>query len=146
MSPAGVWRQRVTVRHARVQRGVEWYVGQRFAVLSGGTSPAETGSASPWASGSSSATSDSDVRTLRITVTGKRVTPAPARVDLASGERLRLVITVDHDDQVHVHGFEVEREVTAGEPLTIDLTGGEPGLYEVETHEPELRLLQVLVR
>jgi hypothetical protein len=79
-------------------------------------------------------------------VTGKRVTPAPARVDLSSGERLRLVITVDHDDQVHVHGFEVKRDLTAGEPVTIDLTGGEPGLYEVETHEPELRLLQVLVR
>jgi hypothetical protein len=103
------------------------------------------GAASP-ASGSTSETSEPDVRTLQITVTGKKVTPAPARVDLASGTRLRLVITVDHDDEVHVHGFEVEREVTAGKPVTIDLTGGEPGLYEVETHDPELRLLQVLVR
>jgi hypothetical protein len=83
---------------------------------------------------------------VRISVTGKRVTPAPARVDLASGARLRLVITVDHDDEVHVHGFEVEREVTANQPVTIDLTGGEPGLYEVETHHPSLRLLQLLVR
>ena len=79
-------------------------------------------------------------------MTGKQVTPPPARVDLAPGSRLRLVITVDHDDEVHVHGFEVEREVKAGTPVTIDLTGGEPGLYEVETHHPSLRLLQVLVR
>ena len=79
-------------------------------------------------------------------MTGRQVTPAPARVDLATGARLRLVITVDHDDEVHVHGFDVEREVTAGKPVTLDLTGGEPGLYEVETHHPSLRLLQVLVR
>jgi hypothetical protein len=67
-------------------------------------------------------------------------------VALAQGERLRLVVTIDHDDEIHVHGFEVEREAKAGQPVTIDLTGGEPGLYEVETHHPPLRLLQLLVR
>jgi hypothetical protein len=86
------------------------------------------------------------VRTLRITVAGKQVTPAPSRVDLAQGERLRLVVTIDHDDEIHAHGFEIEREATAGQPVTLDLTGAEPGLYEVETHHPSLRLLQVLVR
>ena len=79
-------------------------------------------------------------------MTGKRVSPAPGRVELNQGERLRLVITVDHDDQIHVHGFEVEQKVTAGQPVTIDLTGAEPGLYEVETHQPSLRVLQLLVR
>jgi len=79
-------------------------------------------------------------------VAGKQVTPAPSRVDLAPGEQLRLVVTIDHDDEIHAHGFEIEREATAGQPVTLDLTGGEPGLYEVETHHPALRLLQVLVR
>lgn len=74
------------------------------------------------------------------------MSPAPARVQLRQGERLRLVVTVDHDDEIHVHGFEEEREVKAGQPVSIVLTGGEPGLYEVETHHPELRLLQILVR
>ena len=45
-----------------------------------------------------------------------------------------------------MHGFEVEREAKAGQPVAIVLTGGESGLYEVETHQPELRLLQLLVR
>jgi hypothetical protein len=79
-------------------------------------------------------------------VTGKKVTPAPNRVPLGQGERLRLVVTVDHDDELHLHGFDIERPVKAGQPLTVDVTGGEPGLYEVETHRPALRLLQILVR
>ena len=79
-------------------------------------------------------------------MTGKRVSPPPGRVELDQGERLRPVITVDHDDAIHVHCFEVEKKVTAGQPVTIDLTGAEAGLYEVETHHPELRLLQPLVR
>ena len=113
---------------------------------SGPSSAGSSSGASSAASSSPSASSDADVRTVRISVAGKRVTPAPGRVDLDSGARLRLVITVDHDDEVHVHGFDVERELTANQPVTIDLTGGEPGLYEVETHHPSLRLLQVLVR
>ena len=35
---------------------------------------------------------------------------------------------------------------SSGQPVTIDLTGAEPGLYEVETQEPSLRVLQLLVR
>lgn len=79
-------------------------------------------------------------------MTGRTVTPAPAVVQLEQGATLRLVVTSDHDDELHAHGFEVETELTAGKRATIDLTGGEPGRYEVETHDPALRLMVVQVR
>ena len=85
-------------------------------------------------------------RTITITVQGKKVTPAPQTVDLGVGESLTLVVTSDHDDEIHAHGFEVEGRLRAGQPSTITLTGKEPGLYDVETHEPALRLLMVAVR
>ena len=85
-------------------------------------------------------------RTITISVQGKKVTPAPSRIEMRSGQTLRLVVTSDHDDELHAHGFDVERELTAGQATTVDLTGAAPGLYEVETHHPELRLLQVVVR
>jgi plastocyanin len=87
-----------------------------------------------------------DVRTITITVQGQRVTPPPARVTVEHGQMLRLVVTSDHDDELHAHGFDVDRELTAGQATTVDLSGAEPGLYDVETHHPELRLLQVQVR
>jgi plastocyanin len=79
-------------------------------------------------------------------VTGTTVKPAPSTVDLAVGESLTLTVTSDHDDELHVHGFEVEKELSAGEPLSVTLTGKAPGVYEVETHHPELRLLKIAVR
>ncbi|GAA4346948.1 hypothetical protein GCM10023145_05460 [Angustibacter luteus] len=85
------------------------------------------------------------MKTIEITVNGKDVTPAPARVKIAPGETLRLVVTADHDDELHAHGFDVEKELKAGVPTAVDLVTDEPGLYEVETHHPELRLLQVQV-
>jgi len=87
------------------------------------------------------------IRTLAITVTGNEVSPEPTQVDLAVGETLSLVITADAGSEVHVHGFgEIAEPVTPGVPVTIELTGNEPGVYEVELHDPDLLLLQVAVR
>lgn len=87
------------------------------------------------------------VRTLEITVTGTTVEPAPAQVDLAVGETLRLVITADGGSAVHAHGFDgTEVPITPGEPATVELTGDEPGVYEIELHDPDLLLLRVAVR
>ena len=83
---------------------------------------------------------------IAITITGSTVTPAPSQVDLATGAVLELVVTSDHDDELHAHGFEVEAALTAGQPATVRLVGGEAGVYEVETHEPALTLLTVAVR
>jgi plastocyanin len=85
-------------------------------------------------------------RTIEVTITGKKVTPAPSTIDLKVGETLTLVVTSDHDDEIHAHGFEVEGELKAGTPSTVTITGTEPGLFEVETHEPPLRLMMIAVR
>jgi hypothetical protein len=67
-------------------------------------------------------------------------------VDLGVGEELTLTVTSDHDDELHIHGFEVEKELVAGTPTTVTVTGDQPGVYEVETHHPELRLMKIAVR
>ena len=111
--------------------------------------PSSSSSSSPSVSPSSSSSSSPAARGrgLNITITGKKVTPAPGTVDLAVGEKLTLVVTSDHDDQLHVHGFDVvEEELRAGVPTTVTVTGKDPGVYEVETHEPALRLLKIAVR
>jgi hypothetical protein len=79
-------------------------------------------------------------------VKGTRISPAPATVDLPVGETLTLTVASDHDDTLHVHGFDVEEELPAGTPVSVELTGKAPGVYEVETHHPELRLLKIAVK
>ncbi|GAA4724637.1 hypothetical protein GCM10025782_23380 [Pedococcus ginsenosidimutans] len=110
-------------------------------------SPSPASSSSSGSSSSSSSTSPAPQgRTLRITITGKKVSPAPSTVDLAVGEKLTLVVTSDHDDELHLHGFDVEDKLKAGAPTTVTVTGKDPGVFEVETHEPPLRLLKIAVR
>lgn len=108
---------------------------------SAGTASSAAGSAA----GSSQAGAASSARTIDVTVKGTSITPAPATIPLKVGETINVVVTSDHDDEVHAHGFEVEKEVKAGVPVTLQLTGDVPGVYEVELHHPALTLLQIAV-
>jgi hypothetical protein len=111
-----------------------------------GAGACSSASPEPGAGGGGGVVSTGSVRRLAVTITGTTVTPAPAQVDLPIGSTLELVVTSDHDDELHAHGFDVEAPLKAGVPTTIRLTGKEAGSYEVETHEPALTLLTVAVR
>lgn len=80
-----------------------------------------------------------------ITVVRGKVS-GPDRVEVNQGQRVRLVITSDRADQVHVHGYEIEKPLPAGRPVTIELTATKTGLFEIETHEGGRLLTQLLVR
>ncbi|NYG07723.1 plastocyanin [Phycicoccus badiiscoriae] len=117
----------------------------------GGTASATVSSSSSSGSSASSPSSStpsssSTGRTIAITVTGNKVSPTPTTVSLRVGESLTLTVTSDHADQLHLHGFEIEKDLVAGKPLSVTVTGAQPGVYDVETHHPELRLLKIAVQ
>jgi hypothetical protein len=99
---------------------------------------------------SSSPTSDppstSAARRIDITVTGRQVTPKPATVNISVGESLTISVTSDQDNQLHAHGFDIEQDIKAGQQTEVTVKGAKTGVFEVELHEPELRLFQVAVR
>ncbi len=57
-----------------------------------------------------------------------------------------MTVTSRDDNELHVHGLEIERPLPAGAPVELTLTFPDPGVYPVETHEPELLLLRFTVR
>jgi heme/copper-type cytochrome/quinol oxidase subunit 2 len=110
----------------------------------GGDSTSATSASSP-APGAATPSSAS-ATVVRVTIRGKNVSPAPGDVNVPVGTTLRLIVTSDHDDQLHAHGFDVEVTLTAGRPTTLDLRATTPGTYEIETHHPPLTLMHVVVR
>lgn len=110
------------------------------------------GNGGPSTSGSSAtsigtASSTDKVKGVEIVVSVKdgTVTPPTHRVKVKQGTHVQLLVTSDVDDEVHVHGYDIEREVAAGETATIDVTADQKGVFEVETHESGLQLLQLEV-
>jgi plastocyanin len=111
-----------------------------------GDASASATTSSATASASGSGSPSADVVEVSVAVKDGKVSPKTHRVQVAKGATVRLIVTSDVDDEVHVHGFDIEKELSAGQPTTIDLTADQTGLFEVETHESELQLLQLEVK
>jgi plastocyanin len=114
-------------------------------VACGGTDDEPTQDAAP--APTDSATGDpARLRVVNVEITDGRVSTDEDRVELAPGSTVRLVVTSDVDDELHVHGVDETAAIVAGEPTTLEFTLDEPGLFEVETHGSDLLLLQLLVQ
>jgi hypothetical protein len=86
---------------------------------------------------------------VEVTVVGDTVTTASDRVDAEVGQTVRITVTSDHAEEVHVHGFDLSVDLEAGEPGEIEFEVTDdpgPGLYEVELEESGLLLFQLEVR
>ena len=112
------------------------------------TTPESSSSASltPTGSPSGSPSGSVGIETVTVDVRGGRVEPAPARVEVDPGTQVRLVLTSDADNELHVHGVELERAVTANQPLTVTFIADQAGVYDVELHDPQLLLFKLAVR
>jgi hypothetical protein len=84
-------------------------------------------------------------KTVVITVAGKKVSPKPGKVEVKKGEPVLLVVITDSDNEVHVHGADIEKETKRAQPTQIPLTFKEKGSFEVELHHPELLLTKFIV-
>ena len=95
---------------------------------------------------SGGATSEGDTVAVTVTREGDEFTPNGERVELEVDQTLVLTIDADEAGEIHVHSTpEQEIEYAAGtseHELVID----RPGVVEVESHDPDVVLLQLEVR
>ena len=84
------------------------------------------------------------VPTIEVAFAGGQVTGGARRHEVPLGEKVRLRVTSDVADEVHVHTYDVTGSVGPGQPVEIELTASIPGQHEVEL-EGKGRTLLVLV-
>lgn len=106
-------------------------------------SPAAPPSASP--SETPAPVPSANTQVVEVSLKGGKATPNGDRLAVPKGTILRLEITSDHADEVHVHGYDVEIPVKAGSKMTKDITLDQVGRFEIESHEPALTILQLVV-
>jgi heme/copper-type cytochrome/quinol oxidase subunit 2 len=103
----------------------------------------------------SSATSTSEATTstagfsgklIEIKVTGDQVETAERRVTVATGEKVRIRVQSDVADEVHVHGYDLKKDVAPGKPAVIEFTADVPGSFEVELEEAHRKLIDLQVQ
>ena len=81
---------------------------------------------------------DADLSEADPTVTVEVVGGAPVggyqRVEIDLGSVVALRVTADTSDELHVHGYDILREVSDGHPVHFAFTAEIPGVWEVELH------------
>jgi hypothetical protein len=56
-----------------------------------------------------------------------------------------MVVTSDVADEVHLHGYDIEKELSPGTPVTLQFDATIAGVFEVELHEAGTVLLRLQV-
>ncbi|HWG94333.1 MAG TPA: hypothetical protein VNU66_08935 [Mycobacteriales bacterium] len=83
-----------------------------------------------------------DAQVIAITVAGGEVTGVQPRTQVPVGTRVRLTVTSDVTDEVHVHGYDEYLDLVPGQAAQLEFVADTPGLFEVELHDSR----QVLTR
>lgn len=90
--------------------------------------------------------SSSTSAALAVTIRGDKVRPNGERVEVPAGKPIRLKVDSDRAAELHVHSSpEQELEVEKGRH-TLTFTVKTPGIVDVEEHESNTVLFQLVVR
>jgi hypothetical protein len=106
------------------------------------TATAGSGSTASSGSGSSSAAAE---QRIEVTFADGKAGGDTGRVQVAAGTAVTLVVTSDVADELHVHGYDIEKELTPGTPATLQFDATVTGVFEVELHEADTVLLRLQV-
>jgi len=115
--------------------------GKKADPSAAGTS--SSGSASSSASGTPSAGTE---QRIEVTFTHGKAGGDTGRVPVALGTSVSLVVTSDVADEVHLHGYDIEKELSPGQPATLQFTADVAGVFEVELHHAGTVLLRLQVQ
>ena len=99
------------------------------------TTPAET----PAPSTDETATPETPAvpAVTRIALRGGEVVGGPKTITVTKGDRVRIVVTADAHDDMHLHGYDIEKPVEAGQPARFDFKANLEGQFEMESHVAE---------
>jgi ABC-type glycerol-3-phosphate transport system substrate-binding protein len=82
-------------------------------------------------------------KVITIRVVGGQPQGGIQRPTIDQGDKVVLVVRTDSGEAVHLHGYNIEKEIVPGKPLRLPFTANIAGRFEVELH-PTDTLLAVL--
>ena len=80
-----------------------------------------------------------------IIVRGGEPVGGVEELEYSAGEEIRFRVSSDAADEVHVHGYDVEKEVPAGRTVTVSFPAEIEGIFEVELHGSEAQIAELRV-
>jgi hypothetical protein len=83
---------------------------------------------------------------IRIVVMNGAPEGGIVREAVDNGDRVVLIVRSDVSDHVHLHGYDIMRDVAPGMPARLPFRATIPGRFEVELEDRGLQIADITVR
>ena len=103
-----------------------------------GKAPAPTGS-----SGTGASTA---AKKIVVTITHGKASGDTGRIPVKVNSHVTIQVTSDTADEVHLHGYDIEKELEPGKPTTLSFVADQTGIFEVELHKANVVILHLQVQ
>ena len=80
-----------------------------------------------------------------ITIKNGKAVGGVQTVSVKKGDRARFKVVSDADHEIHLHGFDIAKDVKAGGSVTYNVKTDAPGIYEFEIEDTKTKIGQVKV-
>jgi FtsP/CotA-like multicopper oxidase with cupredoxin domain len=70
----------------------------------------------------------------RIAIKGQKRQGPVKTITVQKGDRVRIVVTADAPNLIHLHGFDIELQAAPGKPARFDFKANLEGEFELESH------------
>jgi heme/copper-type cytochrome/quinol oxidase subunit 2 len=87
----------------------------------------------------------STTRMITISVRSGQASGEVGRVAVPLGTPVVLSVTSDAADEIHVHGYDLKAEISAGSTASVSFTANIPGVFEVELEGSRMPLTKLEV-
>jgi FtsP/CotA-like multicopper oxidase with cupredoxin domain len=73
----------------------------------------------------------------RIEIRGGEVAGGAADIQATKGDVVRIVVSADAPDDIHLHGYDIEKKAGPGQPARFTFKADVEGIFEIESHVAE---------
>lgn len=84
--------------------------------------------------GTTTETADEGSPVTRIAIKGTEVQGGVKTITVKKGDAVRIVVTSDKPNKLHLHGFDIEKQAAPGKPARFDFKANIEGEFELESH------------
>jgi hypothetical protein len=90
-------------------------------------------------------TTSSNARPLTIFVKNGKPVGGIQQLTYNEGERVRFKVDSDVSDEIHVHGYDIMKDVEAGGTVSFDFPATIEGVFEAELEDRKEQILELTV-
>jgi hypothetical protein len=88
----------------------------------------------------------SSANTITVQIEGGRPVGGIQRATAKKGQQVALVVHSDTADEVHVHGYDLHKDVAAGGTIRIQFKANITGVFEAELESRKLQIAELTVK